>query len=305
MRRVLAFASARLAGWVLVRVLTRRRGTIELAPPAADSRADELREKLAETRAVVDERERDEAGETTIDAAEPAPADPDARRRIVHERGARRGRPHAARPAGSVGLPPSDQRGAAALSVEVVFETHSLTEDNERGIATGWLDGRLSENGRRLAMELGERRRSERLAAVFTSDLGRAVETAEIAFGGGSIPILKDWRLRECNYGAMNGYPVGELTKERPLRIDTPFPDGESWRQAVERHGWFLRDLVRQHDGEHVLLIGHVSTWWALDHFVSGEALEDFARAPREWRGWLYEVTADSARGSERRPPFE
>jgi hypothetical protein len=68
-------------------MLARRRGTIELAPPAADSRADELREKLAESRAVVDEGERDEAGETTIDAAEPAPADPDARRRIVHDEG--------------------------------------------------------------------------------------------------------------------------------------------------------------------------------------------------------------------------
>ena len=41
------------------------------------------------------------------------------------------------------------------MSVEVVFETHSLSVDNERGIATGWLPGRLSLDGRRLAAELG------------------------------------------------------------------------------------------------------------------------------------------------------
>jgi hypothetical protein len=72
---------------MLVRALTRRRGTTELPQWAPDARADELREKLAESRAVVGERERFEAGETPVDAAEPPPADPDARRRIVHDEG--------------------------------------------------------------------------------------------------------------------------------------------------------------------------------------------------------------------------
>jgi broad specificity phosphatase PhoE len=66
------------------------------------------------------------------------------------------------------------------VSVEVVFETHSTTEDNEAGIATGWLPGRLSPAGRVRARELGERRRDDGIATVFVSDLGRAVETAEI-----------------------------------------------------------------------------------------------------------------------------
>jgi 2,3-bisphosphoglycerate-dependent phosphoglycerate mutase len=86
------------------------------------------------------------------------------------------------------------------VSVEIVFETHSLTEDNESGIATGWLPGRLSEAGRRLADELGERRRSDELSAVFTSDLARAVETAELAFEGTGVPIYRDARLRECKH---------------------------------------------------------------------------------------------------------
>jgi broad specificity phosphatase PhoE len=68
------------------------------------------------------------------------------------------------------------------MGVAIVYETHSITEDNERGIAIGRLPGRLSAEGRRLARQLGERRRGERF--VFVSDLGRAVETAELAFGG-------------------------------------------------------------------------------------------------------------------------
>ena len=70
------------------------------------------------------------------------------------------------------------------MSVEIVFETHSISEDNEAGLATGWLPGRLSTRGRELALELGDRRTHDGLSIVYTSDLRRAVETAELAFGG-------------------------------------------------------------------------------------------------------------------------
>jgi 2,3-bisphosphoglycerate-dependent phosphoglycerate mutase len=80
------------------------------------------------------------------------------------------------------------------MSVEIVFEKHSTSLDNERGVATGWLDGELSERGREQAGKLGERRREDGVAAVFVSDLGRAVETAEIAFRDSGIPIHHDAR---------------------------------------------------------------------------------------------------------------
>ena len=106
------------------------------------------------------------------------------------------------------------------MTTEIVFETHSISTDNEAGIATGWLDGRLSEAGRQYARELGARRRSERVDAVHTSDLRRAVETAEIAFAGSDIEIRHDWRLRECNYGKLNGVPVELLERDRPHHVD-------------------------------------------------------------------------------------
>lgn len=179
------------------------------------------------------------------------------------------------------------------MSVQVVFETHSLSVDNERGVATGWLPGRLSEHGQRLAGELGERRRDDGIAVVFTSDLRRAVETAEIAFAGTAIPINQDARLRECNYGTMNGMPASTLSAERPLRIDCPFPGGESWRQAVDRVEGFLQDLAETHDGKRVLVIGHVATRWGLDHFVNRIPLEELVATPFDWReGWTYSLTA-------------
>jgi len=70
------------------------------------------------------------------------------------------------------------------MAVEIVFETHSTSEDNERGVATGWLPGALSLTGREQSVALGARRRDQSFAVVFTSDLRRAVETAELAFAG-------------------------------------------------------------------------------------------------------------------------
>ena len=56
-------------------------------PAGPDPRAEELRRKLAESRSLVQERDEFEGGETTVDQVEPAPEDPESRRRAVHESG--------------------------------------------------------------------------------------------------------------------------------------------------------------------------------------------------------------------------
>lgn len=179
--------------------------------------------------------------------------------------------------------------------VQVVFETHSTSEDNEREVATGWLGGKLSIAGQAQAREVGKRRQHDNLAAVYSSDLNRAVETARIAFADTAIPVSLDWRLRECNYGALNGMPRQQLDVERLRRLDRPFPQGESWREAVARVASFLRELAAEHEGNRVLLIGHVATRWALDHQVLGIPLEQLVTSPFEWReGWEYRLRAAS-----------
>jgi 2,3-bisphosphoglycerate-dependent phosphoglycerate mutase len=175
------------------------------------------------------------------------------------------------------------------VSIEIVYETHSITEDNERGIATGWLPGRLSPRGRELAAGLGRRRRDDGLAAVFCSDLARAAETASIAFGESPIPVLLDWRLRECDYGEGNGMPVAEMRAHRAAHLDERYPGGESWPQAVARVGRFLGDLPLRWSGCRVLIIGHTATRWGLDHLIGGIPLEELVAADFAWQeGWEY-----------------
>jgi 2,3-bisphosphoglycerate-dependent phosphoglycerate mutase len=178
------------------------------------------------------------------------------------------------------------------VAIEVVFETHSTTVDNEQGRATGWLPGQLSAQGQLQARQLGQRREDDGIAAVFSSDLARAVQTASVAFGQSAVPVLLDWRLRECDYGSRNGMPASELHAGRLEHLDRPYPGGESWRQAVARVSRFLEDLPLRWNGCRVLVIGHVATRWGLDHFVNGAQLEKLAREDFAWReGWEYRIS--------------
>jgi alpha-ribazole phosphatase/probable phosphoglycerate mutase len=177
--------------------------------------------------------------------------------------------------------------------VEIIYETHSTSTDNDAGVATGWGHGRLSEKGRRQAWELGKRRRQDGIVAVFTSDLQRAVETAEIAFAGSDIPVYQDPRLRECDYGALSGMPVSRLAAERSRHVDKPFPGGQSYRQVVDQMRDFLGTLAAEWDGSRVLLISHSANRWALDCLLAGADLEDLVDAPFAWQeGWEYRLPA-------------
>jgi hypothetical protein len=76
-RRLLAL----LGGFALFGFLRRRREQED------DPRAEELRRKLAESRSIVEERDEFEGAELPVDRAEPAPEDPESRRRAVHDAG--------------------------------------------------------------------------------------------------------------------------------------------------------------------------------------------------------------------------
>lgn len=178
--------------------------------------------------------------------------------------------------------------------VTIIFEPHSTTTDNETGLTSGWNDVALSETGRQQAKELGERRQLSDFDAVFTSDLERAYHTARLAFAGIEPRQLHmDWRLRECDYGQLTQHPKTEVDAEKPRRIAVPFPGGESYEQTAERMESFLQDLLRWHDGQTVLIIGHRATQYGLEHWINGIPLEQAVTAPWKWQpGWTYELKA-------------
>lgn len=172
--------------------------------------------------------------------------------------------------------------------IDIIFESHGTTPDNEKKLASGHYDVELSELGIANAKELGERRAGEHFDAIFCSDLQWSYNTAELAFGD-AFPIVKDKRLRECDYGDYEHRPNALITTERPQRMSQPFPDGESYEQCMDRMKSFLEELLQNYDGKRVLIIGHRATQYGLEHWVLGKSLQEIVTAPWQFQpGWEY-----------------
>ena len=133
---------------------------------------------------------------------------------------------------------------------------------------------------------------------VVASDLQRAWRTAEIAFGT-RVPVRRDVRLRECDYGTLTRRPTREIDDQRVAAIDTPFPGGESYAQATARVASWLGELTTAWPGGWVLVIGHRATHYALDHLLGGVPLPEAVGAKFAWQpGSTYVVPAGHARAT-------
>jgi len=171
--------------------------------------------------------------------------------------------------------------------MKVYFVTHSTSKDNEAGIASGWKDVELSEVGVQQAKDLGKRFRDIKIDLICCSDLKRAVDTVKIAFGG-KYPIIIDKRLREINYGDLNGKPkqLIEATKEK--HIENPFPKGESYKEAIKRVQDFIGELKGKYPDKIILIVGHRATHYGLMTF-SGKTIKECLNEPFKWQPyWEY-----------------
>lgn len=169
------------------------------------------------------------------------------------------------------------------MAVDIIFITHSTSEDNEAGIASGWADSPLSPLGEEQALRVRARWEDERIDAVYASDLTRQRRTAEVAFAG-RVPVHVDARLREVDYGALTQHPRAAIDAQRVARVHHPHPEGESYAQAVERHRALLDDIASEHEGGTALLVGSYASWMAMEHLCRGRELEEVAAEHREWQ---------------------
>jgi broad specificity phosphatase PhoE len=172
--------------------------------------------------------------------------------------------------------------------MKIYFATHATTTDNETKISSGWKDAELSELGIQQAKELGERFKDIKIDLICCPDLKRAVDTVKIAFGD-KIHIVIDKRLRELNYGDFNGKPSEIVEAMKKERIKIPFPNGESYEQAMARVQGFYKELKEKYPDKTVLVVGHRATQYGLDTLVSGKTIEECLSVPFKWQPyWEY-----------------
>lgn len=176
--------------------------------------------------------------------------------------------------------------------VSLVYFVHGTTTDNEQKLATGWLPGELSAAGREQAKKLGEQVADQQFDVVFCSDLQRAIDSAELGFGK-KYKIIQDDRLRECNYGALDGGPKAVKDSMMDDCIDHPFPNGESYRDVEARLESFCNFLRQKYDGKRVAIVAHQGPQLALDVILKNksweQAIAEDWRKTSAWQpGWQY-----------------
>ena len=174
--------------------------------------------------------------------------------------------------------------------ITITFISHKTTDDNENKIASGWNNVPLSELGKEQALETKAFFKDKKFDYIFCSDLERSLDTALVVFKDHSIPVIIDWRIRECNYGDMNGCAKREMESLRESAIEIAYPKGESYTECVKRMKEFLDWMRGKFDGSTVCIVGHRATQYTLESLCLKKALKEIVTAPWSWqeKGWEY-----------------
>ena len=179
------------------------------------------------------------------------------------------------------------------METKIIYFVHGTTTDNAEKLCSGWNEAMLNELGREQAENLGKvsRERCDELDIVFTSDLKRAIESSNIAFP--NVEKITDNRLRECNYGELDGMHKSLVIYEE--HIKEPFPNGESLEDVERRVREFVEFLKENYAGKTIGIVAHRAPQLALEVITKGisweEANANDWRKTGEWQpGWEYVV---------------
>lgn len=153
----------------------------------------------------------------------------------------------------------------AGGATRLVLVRHAAPEESAAGRCYGRLDVGLSPAGRRQAAALAEALRALPLAAVYTSPLRRALETAAPLAAAAGLPPAADEGLVELDFGELEGMAYDEIVRERPdlyrRWMEEPtavvFPGGESYADLRARVLAAVRAIRERHAGETVALVAH------------------------------------------------
>ncbi len=176
-----------------------------------------------------------------------------------------------------------DQQPTRILAIR-----HGETAWNVEHRIQGQLDVPLNEMGRwqvhRLALAVAD----EDIAAIYSSDLLRAMETAQAVSRGSGDAIVTDVGLRERGFGSFEGMSYAEINErfpemgERWRKRDPTFgaPGGETLNDFYARSIATVTRLAAQHPGRTIALVSHGGVMDCLYRAAARVALD----APRSWQ---------------------
>ncbi len=173
----------------------------------------------------------------------------------------------------------------------IIRHGHSLR--NVRNIASCWPEKwllPLTKKGRQEIKEVAKKIKNKKIDLIFSSDLLRTKQTAEIIGKELGIKLRIDKRLREVNVGIFNGRPIDEIgrfwDKERKLspeeyflrRFQTTPPKGENYRDIEKKILKFFREIEKEYQGKNILIVSHQRIITLLEKVIYDYDLKEFVK---------------------------
>jgi probable phosphoglycerate mutase len=159
----------------------------------------------------------------------------------------------------------------------ILLARHGETDWNREQRFQGWADPPLNATGRAQAVDLSVELMPEELAAVYSSPLRRAYETAEVVAATRGLEPVTVTALREVDVGSWSGLTREEIEHRFPeqytrwLDYRQGWEDGETYEQMAERVVPALLDLAAVHEGQRILAVTHGGPMRAATAFADHE----------------------------------
>jgi 2,3-bisphosphoglycerate-dependent phosphoglycerate mutase len=142
---------------------------------------------------------------------------------------------------------------------------HGATDWNASGRIQGHLDPPLNMLGRQQAQLISQRLTKVGATALYSSDLQRAYETAQIIGRATYLRIVQKVGLREMHFGHWQGLTSQQIRERDPKGYaarradpyDVPPPGGETWRRFYNRTVQALEEVLRATGAERVIVVTH------------------------------------------------
>jgi broad specificity phosphatase PhoE len=176
------------------------------------------------------------------------------------------------------------------VKTRLLLARHGETDWNTQGRWQGQEDVPLNSKGKEQALKLAARLKGESLAAVYSSALRRAIETAQEVALHHRINVCRDARLNEINLGSWEGLPYKEIAARYPDLLaawnsdpqSVRPPGGESIAELEQRVLDATQEIALAFPGETVCLIGHKMTNGVIRHHYLGLELNEALRGEPE-----------------------
>ena len=173
--------------------------------------------------------------------------------------------------------------------MKLILTRHGRTVENEKGLLQGHIPGKLSKKGIGQARKLAKRLEKEKIDAIYSSDLARAIDTAKIIAKHHKLRVQPISTFREFNFGKLEGTRSKNIDWAKlPSYVESPI-------NARKRAKKTLDKLYHKHKGQTVLLVGHGGINRAMISLILKKPAKQLDKIPMQYNTALniFEIMED------------